>query len=165
MAHLNDVIHDAADNARNALHNSKTDAALAASVAKQLAKQEQRIEVLSARVSDLANRPRSGGGFPWLLVLAAAGLYALVRSNPSLLDQAKNLLGQADPGVKGNLNRAGENIKDAVKDGLDGNDPRDSLKSAGGELRRAGEKAADAAGDKLDELKRDANRKLDDNRR
>ncbi|WP_293914112.1 hypothetical protein [Deinococcus sp.] len=144
------------------LNTSKAEAALAASVTKKLAKQEQRIDVLTARVSDLANRPRSGGGFPWLIVAVAAGGYALLRSNPDLMDRVKGLLGQADPGVKGNLNRAGESIKDAVKDGLDGNYPRDSLKSAGGELKRAGEKTVDAAGDKLDDLKRDANRKLDD---
>jgi hypothetical protein len=161
MAHLTDVIAETADSARKALRDDKLSAALAAKLSAQLAKQDQRLDILNARVSDLANQ-RRGGGFPWLLILVAGAGYALYRANPGLLDQVRNLLGQAGPGAEGNLKRAGADLKGAVQDGLDGDDPRGSLKSAAGELKRAGEKTVDTAADKLSDLKRDAERKIDD---
>ena len=161
MTQLTEMIADTAANARQALQGDKVEVALSAKVNKHLTRQEHRLDLLEARVKDLASR-RQGGGFPWLLVLIVGGAYALYRMNPSVQDQVKNLLGQADPGVKGNLARAGESAKDAVQAGLHGDDPRKDLKDAAGELRRAGEKTVDQASDKADDLKQDINRKIND---
>ena len=167
MTHLADVIADTTDTARKALHDKQGDkisAALAARLGAQLTKQERRLDVLEMRVTDLTSA-RRGGGFPWLLMLVTAAGYALYRANPGLLDQVKDLLGQADPGAEGNLKRAGADLGGAVQDGLGGKDPGGKPKDAGRELGRAAEKTADAAGDKLGDLRRDAESKIDNLKR
>jgi len=161
MTQLTEMIADTAANARQALQGDKVEAVLSAKVTKHLARQEHRLDLLEARVKDLASR-RQGGGFPWVLLLIVGGAYALYRTNPSVQDQVNNLLGQADPGVKGNLARAGESVKDAVQAGLQGGDLRHDLKDAAGELGRAGEKTVNKASDKVDDLKQNVNRKIDD---
>jgi len=161
MTHLTEMIADTAANARQALQGDKVEAALSAKVTKHLARQEHRLDLLETRVKDLASR-RQGGGFPWLLLLIVGGAYALYRTNPSVQDQVKNLLGQADPGVKGNLARAGESAKDAVQARLHGNDPHRDLKDTASELGRAGEKTVNKASDKVDDLEQNVNRKMDD---
>ena len=87
-----------------------------------------------------------------ILLLLAGGAYAAYRFVPSVQQQVKSLLGQADPGVRGNLNRAREAVKDGVQAGLRGDDPSNSARAAVGELKRAGEKTVDAAKDKAEEF-------------
>lgn len=143
---------------------------VAAQVTKALAKQQvtlteqqktvQRLEVeveaLKKGQELLFKRGRSsGGGFPWGLVLLAGGAYYLYRSNPSFRDRVQLLLGRADPGIQGNLARAGDAVKDAVSSVAQGERPGDALRTAGGELKRAGEKAVDEARDRVQDLKRD----------
>jgi len=160
--HLNDTITDAAKTAQQTLKDNKVSAALAAKVTKQLAQQDQRLDTLEKRVKDLAWENRRGGGFPWILVFLAGGVYAIYRVKPDLFDKLKGLLGQADPGVKGNFNRAGTAVKEATQSVMHGDDPSTAVKAAGGELKRAGEKTVDAAQDKLDDLKDNVQRKADD---
>ena len=158
--HLQDL-QDSVHNAQNHLQHRlaagaakgaiKTQAHLAATVARQ----QKDIYRLEAQVERLRHE-RSGGGFPWGLVLVAGGAYALYRANPAFREQVERLVKQVLPGVKGNLARAGDAAKDAAHDLANGNDPRGALRDAGNELRRAGEKAADQAGDKLRDLKNQA---------
>ena len=150
--HLQDTVTDAANAARQTLRDDKLGAALAARVSKQLAGQETRLDALEARVKDLGWENRRGGGVPWGLLLLTGGAYALYRFVPAVQEQVNKLIGQADPGVKGNLNRAGEAAKDAVQAGLHGNDPSDAAKAAVGEVKRAGEKTINAAKEKAGEL-------------
>ena len=102
--------------------------------------------------SDL-KRQRAGGGFPWGLVLLVGAGYALYRSNPGVRDRLHGLLGQLDPGIQGNLNRAGEAVKDAASDLADGRTPADAFRRTAGEVQRAGEKAVDSARDTWEDVK------------
>jgi len=160
--HLNYTITDAAKTAQQTLKDDKVSVALAAKVTKQLAQQDQRLDTLEKRVKDLAWENRRGGGFPWALVLLVGGIYAVYRVKPDLFDKVKGLLGQADPGTKGNLNRAGAAVKDAAQSVVHGNDPSSAVKAAGEEVKRTGEKTVDAAQDKFNDLKDNVHRKADD---
>lgn len=127
----------------------KATAALVAGQAKDIAKLQTQVEVL-------AKAKRSGGGFPWTLVLLAGGAYAAYRFVPSVKTQIDGLLGRADPGVQGNLTRAGDAAKDAWQDIKQGESPADALKGAAGEVKRGAEKTVDAAQDRAADLKQDA---------
>lgn len=151
MTHLSETIADAAHTARQALKDDTLGAALAAKLTRQLAQQDTRLDVLEKRVKDLGWENHRGG-FPWGLLLLVGGGYALYRINPGILDRVRGLLGQADPGVQGNLNRAGEAARGALQAALRGDDPSSSAKAAVGEVKRAGEKVGDALEDRAEHL-------------
>lgn len=92
-------------------------------------------------------RQKSGGGFPWSLVLLVGAGYALYRTNPSVRDRVQSLLDRIDPGMKGNVTRMGDAVKDAASDLSHGRNPTDAVQRAAGEGKRAGEKAVDSAKD------------------
>ncbi|UQN09806.1 hypothetical protein [Deinococcus sp. QL22] len=104
---------------------------------------------------------RSGNGFPWSLLMLAAGVYALYRFSPAVQGRVNDLLGQADLGVKGNLKRAGQAAEEAVDDLRDGRYPSGAADRVSGELRRAGQKTADGLKDGRDELKSEGIDRLD----
>lgn len=126
-----------------------------------LTEQQGELKALRQDVARLS-RARSGGGFPWGLLLLAGGAYALYRFSPEVHHRVNSLLGQADPGVQGNLNRAGKAAGDAVDDLRDGQHPGDALNRVGGELRRAGEKTGDRIKDAVDDLKDGAKDRMDE---
>lgn len=126
-----------------------------------LARQHKELQQLRRDVEALRKQNR-GGGFPWGLVLLAGGAYALYRSNSSVRDQVQGLFQRLDPGLQGNLTRAGDAVKDAVSSVVQGENPKADLQAAGGELKRAGEKAVDGAKDKAQELKKDAQKGAQD---
>jgi hypothetical protein len=107
-------------------------------------------------------RQKSGGGFPWGLILLAGAGYTLYRSNPGVRQQVNGLLGRFDPGLQGNLTRAGDAVKDAVGDLAQGKNPSDAFQRTAGEVKRAGEKAVDGAKDTWDDVKDGARRAADD---
>lgn len=173
MKNLEQTAHDlkhAAHDAREHLQHEVTAFAGKAEVKRQaelattVARQQKELHRLEAQVERLSRRSTSGGGFPWGLVLLAGGVYALYRSNPSFRDQLQGLLRRVNPGVEGNLARAGDAAKDAVSRVAQGENPGDAMRTAGGELRRAGEKTVDQAQDRAQDLKRDVNRAVDDAR-
>lgn len=169
-------VADAAPEAKQAIHHTRARAERAAEERKTtmddkkeavaaavLAKQEKQLHDLQVQVNTLMRaRGRSGGGFPWGVVLLAGGGYYLYRSNPTVRDQINGLLKRVNPGAEGNLARAGDAAKDAVGKVMHGEDPSSAVKDAGGELKRAGEKTLDAAGDKLQDLKQSAQDKAQD---
>ncbi|WP_200939647.1 YtxH domain-containing protein [Deinococcus sp. Leaf326] len=183
MSQLGEQLHDLQDSVHQAQHHLqprltvgaakgalKTQASLAATIARQ----QKDLHRLEAQVERLRHE-RSGGGFPWGLILLAGGAYALYRSSPGFRDRVQDVVKGFIPGIEGNLARAGDAAKDAAQDVLKGEDPSAALRDAGQELRRAGEKAADQADDKLrdlkdqatdgaHDLKRDAQRAADDAR-
>lgn len=125
-----------------------------------LTRQQKELQQLRREVAALGKQ--RGGGFPWGLVLLAGGAYALYRYSPSVRDQVQGLLNRLDPGIQGNLTRAGDAVKDAVSSAVQGESPKADLQSAGGELKRAGEKAVDGAKDKAQDLKNDAQKGAQD---
>lgn len=122
-----------------------------------LKEQQHELKLLRKEV----RRSRSGG-FPWGLVLLAGAGYALYRSNPDVRQRIDGLLKQVNPGVQGNLARAGEAAKDAVSDLAQGQSPAANLHRVGGELGRAGEKKMDQVQDSAAKLQADARRAADD---
>ena len=150
--HQQDSVIDAAKTARQNLKEDNLSADLAAKVARQLANQDDRLGTLEKRVKQLAWENRQGGGFPWGLLILAEGAYAAYRFVPAVQKQVNRLIGQADPGVEGDLNRAGGDAKDAVQAGLQGEDPRSAAKAAVGEVKRAGEKMGDSVKDRAEGL-------------
>jgi hypothetical protein len=164
MSHADPKAHDlkqAAQQARTHLEREVTaqvGKALAkgqAATAATLAAQQKDLHRLEAQVERLGQR-RSGGGFPWGLLLLAGGAYALYRSNPTVREQVQGLMKRVNPGPEGNLARAGDAAKDAVSKVTQGENPRNAVQAAGGELGRAGEKSLDHAQDRAQDLKRDA---------
>ncbi|CAM3749002.1 hypothetical protein, partial [Deinococcus frigens] len=171
MGTIQSVIEDVKESVQDSAHRLEGRAAIEAS--KAFVKQQQKMSALLAdqqkdlkdirqELQKVRKQRSSGGGFPWMLVLLAGGAYALYRSNPGVRDQIDGLLVRVDPGVKGNLARAGDAVKGAASDLLDGQSPSDAVKRAGGELQRAGEKAVDAARDAAADLKQDAQVKAKD---
>ena len=71
---------------------------------------------------------------------------------PAVKTQVDKLMGQADPGIEGNLNRADAAGKNALQAGMHGDDPSSAAKAAVGEVKRAGEKVGDAVKDKVEDL-------------
>lgn len=147
--HMQDQI---ADTAKQTLREDKISAALVAKVKGQVTKQDERLDALEKRVKDLTRESRRGGGFPWGLVILAGGAYAAYRFVPAVQERVNKLIDQTKPGVEGNLNRAGEAAKDAVKSGLHGDDPGGATDSATREVKRAGEKIGDRVKDKAEDL-------------
>ena len=129
-----------------------------------LTKQGAELQNIREELAGL-RKQRASGGFPWGLVLLAGGAYALYRSNAGVRDHVNGLLKRVSPGLEGNLARAGDAVKDAASDMLDGDSPKDALGRLGGEMQRAGEKAAYHAKDTVKDVKRDAESKADDLKR
>ena len=133
--------------------------------------QEKAIHELGSRVDFLARSSRrSGGGFPWGLLLLGAGAYYLYK-NPKLLNSGLELIGQASPSAKEHLEKAGqtisegmnrvqrgENLTDVVKDAAQGvgKEVSEAAKDAGSEAKKAVDGAKDAAGDAARDAKQAA---------
>lgn len=152
---MNQNLQDRLADAAKTVKEDKLGTALAAKLTKQLAGQDDRLNAVEKRLKDLAWENRRGGGFPWGLLVWLGGAYAAYRFVPTVQQQVDSLLGRIDPGVKGNLNRAGDAVKDAVQAGLKGDDLSGPAEAALREMQRAGEKTIDATGKKLDDLKKD----------
>ncbi|MDV6375880.1 YtxH domain-containing protein [Deinococcus arenicola] len=170
MATIQSVLEDVKDSVQDSAQRLEGRAAVEAgkAFAKQqhktmalLADQQKELQSIRQELKKV-RKQRQGGGFPWTLVLLAGSVYALYRSNPEVRDQIDGLLGRIDPGLKGNLARAGDAVKDAASDVMDGKSPSDAVKRAGGELQRAGEKAVDGAKDAAADLQQDAQAKTQD---
>ena len=116
------------------------------------ARQDGLIRDLRLQVKTLS-RTRRGGGFPWGLLLVAGGVY-LYRTNSSVKGQIDGLLDRVNPGIKGNLARAGDAAKQAVSSVLKGEDASGAAQDALGELKQAGHKGLDQAHDLGEAVKR-----------
>jgi len=171
MGSIQSVIEDVKDTVQDSAQRLEGRAALSAGkamvreqakMAAMLMEQQKELKEVSLELKKLRKQRKSGGGFPWTLLLLAGGAYALYRSNAGVRDQIDGLLGKVDPGIKGNLSRAVGAVKDAASDVVDGNSPSDAVKRAGGELQRAGEKAVDGVKTAASEAKQDAQAKAQD---
>ncbi len=129
------------------------DQALTARLEKLESKQDGVIRDLRSQVKALTKASRKGGGFPWGLVLLGGAVY-LYRSNASVREQVDNLLDRVNPGIKGNLARAGDAAKQAVGSVLQGQNPSDAAQDAAGELKQAGAKGVEQAKDMAEAVKR-----------
>ncbi|ACO44951.1 hypothetical protein DEDE109153_18075 [Deinococcus deserti] len=116
-----------------------------ASMVAVLGRQQKELQQVQQELEEMRRKHSSEGGFPWGMLLIAGGAYALYRTNPSVRQTVQDLLKRVNPGIEGNLTRAG----DAVAGMAQGDKPGTALRAAGGELKRAGEKAVDSAEDKL----------------
>lgn len=170
MGTIQNVIEDVRDSVQDSASRLEGRAAIEASKAfvkgqkkmtALLAEQQKELKDIRQELQKV-RKQRDSGGFPWGLVLLAGGAYALYRSNAGVREQIDSLLGRVDPGIKGNLTRAGDAVKDAASDVMDGKNPVDAAKRAGGELQRAGEKALDGAKDTAADMKQDAQAKAKD---
>lgn len=170
---IQDTIEDVKDTVQGAGSRLERKAAVEAAkaftkqqavTAAALKKQGQELENIREELAGL-RKQRSSGGFPWGLVLLAGGAYALYRSNAGVRDQINGLLKRVNPGMEGNLDRAGDAVKDAASNVMHGDSPKDALGRLGGEAQRAGEKAADRAKDTLEDVQSDAESKADELKR
>lgn len=94
------------------------------------------------------------GGFPWGWLLVAGGAVYLYRTNASVREQVDGVLARLNPGVQGNVTRAGDAAKQALGSALQGKNPSDAAQDAAGELKRAGEKGLDHVKDRVEDLKK-----------
>ena len=79
-----------------------------AALTTQMAEQVGELQALRRDVDILQwQRPSKKKGFPWGLLLLAGGVYALYRSNPEVRDRINGVLKRVNPGLEGNLTRAG----------------------------------------------------------
>ena len=165
MGSIRNVIEDVKDTVQDSAHRLEGRAVLSAGkamvreqgrMAAMLLEQQKELKEVREELKKLGRQRKSGGGFPWTLLLLVGGGYALYRRNPGVRDQIDALLGKVDPSIRGNLARAGDAVKDAASDVMDGKSPLDAAKRAGGELQRAGEKALDGAKDTAADVKQDA---------
>lgn len=141
-------LQDAAHQVRLGLEHevSRTLLKQHAAIEARLAQQQKDLQRLRSEVAVLRQQRSSGGGFPWgLLLLAGAGYgaYTLYRRNPQVREQVQTLLKRADPGVEGNVTRAGDAVRDAVSNVTQGQPAGPALQRAGGELQRGAEKAVE----------------------
>lgn len=171
MGTIQNMIEDVKDSVQDSAHRLESRAAVSAGkslvreqarTAATLLSQEKELKEIRQELKKLRKARSSGGGFPWTLALLVGGAYALYRTNSGIRDQIDGLLGRVDPGIKGNLSRAADAVKDAASDVMDGKSPADAAKRAGGELQRAGEKALDGAKDTAADVKQDAQAKAKD---
>lgn len=130
---------------RVAKHTAQLTAAHEARVEKTLAEQNRMIRELRAQVKVLGRR--RGGGFPLFPLLLVGGAVYLYRRGGNFKEQVDGLLDRINPGIKGNLARAGDAAKSAVQAVMQGEDPRPAAGDAVGELKRAGEKGVEQAQD------------------
>ncbi|WP_102127807.1 hypothetical protein [Deinococcus planocerae] len=139
-------LKQAAQKARHEMEEQVSKAVMKqhAEMAAALTKQQKEVQSLQGEVSlltaALKKQKSSGGGFPWGLVLLVGGGYALYRSNPTVKEQIDGLIKRVNPGPEGNLARAGDAVKSAASDVMQGQSPGASVRAAGGEVQRGGEK-------------------------
>ncbi|WP_295813816.1 YtxH domain-containing protein [uncultured Deinococcus sp.] len=163
MTPLNDLKSQAqhvAATAHRQLSETRSDRALhrgQAELLHLLKDQQQELKLLRREISR-----RHSGGFPWGLLLLVGAGYALYRTTPAVRDRMDALIGQLDPGVQGNLARAGDAVKDAVSDLGQGKNPTDAAGRAAGEVQRAGEKTAEQGKDTWQDLQDRARQTADD---
>lgn len=136
-----------------ALQAGKAFARKQAALTTQLTEQARELQILRRDVDILQRQRPSKGGFPWVLILLAGGVYALYRSNPGVRDQINGVLKRTSPDLEGDLTHAGDAGKAAVTEVAHGDAPSVALERLSGEAQRTGEKATEQTKDKVAELK------------
>jgi hypothetical protein len=141
---------------------AKVDTAVAAEVTKLLAKQEKHLRDIDLQLDALTRaQRRSRGGFPWGLVLLGAGGYYLYR-NEGARAKAMDAVQNLNPGVKGNLERAGSALRSGVEAVRSGENPKTALTNAAQELRQGATKAVSNATEEVKDAGETAREGLSD---
>ncbi|ADV65951.1 hypothetical protein [Deinococcus maricopensis] len=135
--------------------------ALNTKLTRRIDAQERALQIADAQLKVLRRTQgrQKSGGFPWeLLILGAAGYY--LWRNPDtrtqLQGQVQGLMQRLNPGVEGNVARAGDAVRGTIDDLSKGEDPTANVKAAVGEASRGAEKAADKVRAKVDDVRQDA---------
>ncbi|WP_156103528.1 hypothetical protein [Deinococcus sp. YIM 77859] len=156
--------HEILDNIQDAAHQvhlgmehgvNRTLMRQHAAIEARLAQQQKDLQRLRSEVAVLRKQRASGGGFPWGLLLLAGAGYVLYRNNPQVREQVQGLLRRVNPGVEGNVTRAGDAVKEGVSNLARGESPAAAFQTAGGELRRGGEKVVSDVKANLEEGRQD----------